>query len=767
MLDLSSSASPGSAPLPGALLFSSVQRAALDALIAEAEDGTGCAALIGEDGTGKTAVLDTAAALLGRPPVQVIRVSGGDAPLTSKRLIAQIIGSKADNEAPEAIERALERLLLPASPWTCTILMVDDAHALTRDAFAYLQLMCGLQQAPDANSLRIVFAGRPEFWSLLEPEHLRPLRERIRIRSVLARPVPSLVIETPATASGVPPAARPGAAMPMLPQHDAVCALSVPARRRRPGRRYAVASGFAATVVIGSLGSLSREPPATKLPLITAGYAAPMRAAADARSGSLLRPVATEPVAPASAHVISATPAVTIQLVATALHSGAMGGPPVTIPMATWGYRPIVHATGSPAADAAADPPAGASTPPAPQADATAGPPAATTPEPGGGRRHTCTAGGCDGRPAGRHDARTAGDRRRHIPHRRRMRRPARRPPRCPNRRRSPPAHSHRRRMRRPARRPPRRPNRPPPPLPHRRQMRRPGRRTPPRPDHRRRRRHARTANGCAGRAACRHDARTGRRRHSRTAGGSNGRTAARHHARTIGGCQHTSRTAGGCNGRAACRHDARTGRRRHSRTAGGCGGRAAGRHHARTVGGGRRHPRTAGGRDGRTACRHGAGPVGVRRHASGGWAASQEAGSPPLAVSAAATGNPVPHPAPPSNPPASATAVPQPAAALSPAVVASLLRHGDEMLGIGDIAAARLLFRRAAEAGSAAAAIAIGKTNDPRFLARDRRSGDRARSGRSRGLVPPGGGTRRPRCRPPARRARIECCAVSPKGRT
>jgi TPR repeat protein len=39
-------------------------------------------------------------------------------------------------------------------------------------------------------------------------------------------------------------------------------------------------------------------------------------------------------------------------------------------------------------------------------------------------------------------------------------------------------------------------------------------------------------------------------------------------------------------------------------------------------------------------------------------------------------------------------------------------------MLEIGDIAAARLLFRRAAEAGSAAAALAIGKTNDPRFLA-------------------------------------------------
>ncbi|MGH7210399.1 MAG: hypothetical protein ACREF1_02925, partial [Acetobacteraceae bacterium] len=266
--------------------------------------------------------------------------------------------------------------------------MVDDAQALKRDALAYLQLMCGLQQAPDANSLQIVFAGRPEFWSLLEPEHLRSLRERIRVRPILPRPVPTPAIEPPAieprtTASDVPPAARPGAAMPMLPQHDAVRALSVPARRRRPGRRDAVASGFAATVVIGSLGSLSREPPATKLPLITAGYAAPMPAAVDARSGPLLRPVATAPVAPDSAHAISAVPAVTIQLVAAALHSGAMGGPPVaTTRVATWAYRPIVRATGSPPADTTLGPPAAAGASSAPQADATGSPPAAATPGP-------------------------------------------------------------------------------------------------------------------------------------------------------------------------------------------------------------------------------------------------------------------------------------------------------------------------------------------------------------------------------------------------
>ena len=74
MPDLSSTAL-GSGPCAGAKLFSRVQGAALDALIGVAEDGTGCAALIGEAGTGKTAVLDATAALLGYPPVRVIRVA--------------------------------------------------------------------------------------------------------------------------------------------------------------------------------------------------------------------------------------------------------------------------------------------------------------------------------------------------------------------------------------------------------------------------------------------------------------------------------------------------------------------------------------------------------------------------------------------------------------------------------------------------------------------------------------------------------------------
>ncbi|CAH2604447.1 SEL1-like repeat protein [Rhodovastum atsumiense] len=54
----------------------------------------------------------------------------------------------------------------------------------------------------------------------------------------------------------------------------------------------------------------------------------------------------------------------------------------------------------------------------------------------------------------------------------------------------------------------------------------------------------------------------------------------------------------------------------------------------------------------------------------------------------------------------------------LAPEVMAALMRRGDEMLAIGDISAARLLYERAALGGSGAAATAAGRTHDPDVLA-------------------------------------------------
>jgi hypothetical protein len=65
------------------------------------------------------------------------------------------------------------------------------------------------------------------------------------------------------------------------------------------------------------------------------------------------------------------------------------------------------------------------------------------------------------------------------------------------------------------------------------------------------------------------------------------------------------------------------------------------------------------------------------------------------------------------------AAAVAPPPVAMAPAMLAALIRRGDDMLAIGDVSAARLLYARAAAAGSGPAAIAVGRTHDPAAIAR------------------------------------------------
>ena len=76
------------------------------------------------------------------------------------------------------------------------------------------------------------------------------------------------------------------------------------------------------------------------------------------------------------------------------------------------------------------------------------------------------------------------------------------------------------------------------------------------------------------------------------------------------------------------------------------------------------------------------------------------------------------PPPAAESKPAAPAQPAPAPAApTASTQELAQLIARGDELIGTGDIAAARLFYERAAEGGSALAMTAVGQTYDPIYL--------------------------------------------------
>ncbi|MBL6458706.1 hypothetical protein JMJ55_25560 [Belnapia sp. T6] len=67
-----------------------------------------------------------------------------------------------------------------------------------------------------------------------------------------------------------------------------------------------------------------------------------------------------------------------------------------------------------------------------------------------------------------------------------------------------------------------------------------------------------------------------------------------------------------------------------------------------------------------------------------------------------------------------------------NPAFAQAAIQRGDAMMRLGDISAARLLYQRAATAGSGPAALALGRTYDPAFLAANRAQGilgDRAQA--------------------------------------
>jgi hypothetical protein len=118
-------------------------------------------------------------------------------------------------------------------------------------------------------------------------------------------------------------------------------------------------------------------------------------------------------------------------------------------------------------------------------------------------------------------------------------------------------------------------------------------------------------------------------------------------------------------------------------------------------------------------------------------------ASPPPVAASpppAAASPQPTARPLSAASPPAAAASVPEstraaslpasrskdleaPAAApvrtLTRADIDLLMKQGEQFMAVGDVAAARIVFRRAAEAGDAAAALAMGTTYDPLILKR------------------------------------------------
>src|SRR5208283_614581 len=190
--------------------FGRAQSAALDKIVAAVHSGL-FVAVLGESSAGKSAVLDRAVALLGCPPIQLIRIDINGESLTDKQLIELLIDARGGHDLSTAIEQAQDRLLRPLTPYTRTVLLIDNAHKLLPSALLYLQQTIDLAEKL-ATRAQIVLAGPTQFWSLLDGVSLRPLRDRFACRVMLEEPanpsstaLPRSRVPSPSSSNGFVP----------------------------------------------------------------------------------------------------------------------------------------------------------------------------------------------------------------------------------------------------------------------------------------------------------------------------------------------------------------------------------------------------------------------------------------------------------------------------------------------------------------------------------------------------------------------------------
>jgi len=151
--------------------FFGSRRGALEHLLAGMLRDRGHLLLTGEEGVGKTAMLNQALRLAAAEPVSVIRLEcQGRGPRGLDHLLGQL-------PSPEPLLGAAEAaafLSRHAQDGSHTVIVVDDAHHLGPDALAFLT---ELSSQPER--IRIVLVGRPALRSLVQSPDYRGLAERI------------------------------------------------------------------------------------------------------------------------------------------------------------------------------------------------------------------------------------------------------------------------------------------------------------------------------------------------------------------------------------------------------------------------------------------------------------------------------------------------------------------------------------------------------------------------------------------------------------
>ena len=180
--------------LPGRTPFTSTsQRAARDLVIGAILQRQPFIALTGENGVGKTEVVEAVIASLGgasakasaakASAIRFVR-AGNPLPalLSLGRVLRQIGGGELPGSGEEAVAQVLHTLTARRHGEDQVVLVVEEAETLDDQALAFLETLPGMVGRP---AVQILFVGGPAFWTLLEGARFGGLRERITTRAIL------------------------------------------------------------------------------------------------------------------------------------------------------------------------------------------------------------------------------------------------------------------------------------------------------------------------------------------------------------------------------------------------------------------------------------------------------------------------------------------------------------------------------------------------------------------------------------------------------
>ena len=172
-------------PDPAFLYLGEAHQEGLATLLYGVNSRKGFVLLTGEVGTGKTTLLHSLLARLGRETLAAYIFNPRLEPLDFFRVLFDEYGIDATCTTKAEYLLELNRFLISRlEKDETTLLIVDEAQNLAPEMLEEIRLLSNLE-TPTSKLIQIMLVGQPELWEMLARPDLRQLRQRIVLRHSL------------------------------------------------------------------------------------------------------------------------------------------------------------------------------------------------------------------------------------------------------------------------------------------------------------------------------------------------------------------------------------------------------------------------------------------------------------------------------------------------------------------------------------------------------------------------------------------------------